>query len=110
MLRAMQSRRYRQAPCPAARVARTRARARARACHAPPPLLPSRSLPRSSAPARSTARILLTLRSAPPQRAAVALHKLLDDLAKAHADAAASEVNNEQRFHQLEQETVTARC
>ena len=40
----------------------------------------------------------------------MALHKLLDDLAKAHADAAASEVNNEQRFHQLEQETVTARC
>ena len=43
------------------------------------------------------------------KRTAVALQTLLDDLAKAHADAASSAVNNEQRFHQLEQETVAAR-
>jgi len=42
-------------------------------------------------------------------RAAAALQTLLDDLAKAHADAASNAVNNEQRFHQLEQETVAAR-
>jgi len=43
------------------------------------------------------------------KRAAAALQTLMDDLAKAHADAASSAVNNEQRFHQLEQETVAAR-
>ena len=42
-------------------------------------------------------------------RVATALRTLLDDLAKAHADAASSAVNNEQRFHQLEHETVAAR-
>ena len=43
------------------------------------------------------------------KRTALALQTLLDDLAKAHADAASNAVNNEQRFHQLEQETVAAR-
>ncbi len=42
-------------------------------------------------------------------RVATALKTLVDDLAKAHADAASSAVNNEQRFHQLEHETVAAR-
>jgi chromosome segregation ATPase len=42
-------------------------------------------------------------------RAAAALRALLDDLAKAHADAASHAINNEQRFHQLEQETIAAR-
>eukprot|EP00960_Hanusia_phi_P044281 756553-Hanusia_phi.AAC.2 len=44
------------------------------------------------------------------QKAALALQTLLDDLAQAHADAASASLNNEQRFHQLEQETITARC
>ena len=44
------------------------------------------------------------------QKAAAALQTLLDDLAQAHADAASATLNNEQRFHQLEQETITARC
>ena len=43
------------------------------------------------------------------KRAAAALQTLLDDLGKAHADAASHAVNNEQRFHQLEQETIAAR-
>ena len=43
------------------------------------------------------------------KRAAAALQALLEDLGRAHADAASHAVNNEQRFHQLEQETVAAR-
>ena len=42
-------------------------------------------------------------------RVATALETLVDDLAKAHADAASSAVNNVQQFHHLDHETLAAR-